>query len=659
MKEKINKILELIKLGKFNDAKIIGDSIKKDLEQNHEFLNIYGYILFRLEKNEDAIKLYKKLIKIKPDYAFSFNNLANIYSKLNKFEDAIKYFNQALKLKSDYFEASYGLSDVYYKIQNYDNALSYLNKSIELKPGYLPPVKSKLHLLKVMKKKNDILKFLNDTIIQFPDDAYFYNEKALVLSDLGKETEAINSYKSAYLIEPEYPFVLGQIVLDKLLNGEWDKIENDCEEILSKTENEKAVADPLTMSYIFDSPSLLRKSAEISVNFRNLRLNKKYELTNLKKKEKINIGYYSADFRNHPVGHLISRTIELHDKSKFNVHGFYFGKRHKKDDYYYLRLKKAFLEHHDVADKSDEEIVNFSRDLEIDIAIDLMGHTGGFENRMEIFLKRCAPIQINFLGYPGTSGTDKIDYIIADKNLIQEDEKKFYSEKIIYLPNSYQPSEKDRAVSEKKLTKQQFKLPDGKFIFCCFNSNQKIFKTAFNLWVEILKKTPGSVLWLLSKNNKFEKNLKEEFEKNKLNSERIIFSESISVKEHLVRIKFADLFLDTFPYNAHTTCNDSIWAGVPVLTKIGKSFHSRVASSLLKTSGLEELITHSDEEYVSKAVKIANDEKYLKQLKTKLNTFKDINPLFDSKLYTRNLEQAYEIVFQNHFHKKKLEDIYL
>ena len=443
------------------------------------------------------------------------------------------------------------------------------------------------------------------------------------------------------------------------MNGEWNKIENDCEEILSKTENEKAVADPLIISYIFDSPSLLRKTAEISVNFRNLGLNKKYELTNLKKKEKINIGYYSADFRNHALAHLISRTIELHDKSKFNVHGFYFGKRHKKDDHYHLRLKKAFQKYHDVSNKSDEEIVNFSRDLEIDIAIDLMGHTGGFENRMEIFLKRCAPIQINFLGYPGTSGTDKIDYIIADKNLIQEDEKKFYSEKIIYLPNSYLPSEKDRPVSEKKLTKQQFKLPDGKFIFCCFNSNQKIFKTAFNLWVEILKKTPESVLWLISKNNKFEKNLKEEFEKNKLNSERIIFSEPAPVKEYLARFKFADLFLDTFPYNAHTTCNDSIWAGVPVLTKIGKSFHSRVASSLLKTSGLEELITRSDEEYISKAVKIANDEKYLKQLKNKLNTFKDINPLFDSKLYTRNLEQAYEIVFQNHFHKKNPDDIYL
>ncbi len=659
MKNKINKILELIKLNKFNDAKIIGDSIKKDLEKNYEFLNIYGYILFRLENNEEAIKLYKKIIKIKPDYAFAFNNLANVYSKLNKLEDAIRYFNQALKLKSDYFEASYGLSDVYFKMQNYDDALLYINKSIQLKPSYLPPVKSKLNLLKVMEKKKDILKFLNDMIIQFPDDAFFYSEKGLVLSDLGKQREAINSYKSAYLIEPDYPYILGNIVFDKLINCEWDKIENYYDEILFKTKNDKEVADPLTISYIFDSLELQKKSAEIWTNFKYPGIHKKNQLPNLKNKKKINIGYYSADFRNHPVGHLISRTIELHDKSRFNVHGFYFGKKHKKDDPYHSRLKKAFHEYHNVADKSDEEIVNFSRELEIDIAIDLMGHTGGFENRLNIFLNECAPVQVNYLGYPGTLGTDKIDYIIADRNLIQEEEKKFYSEKIIYLPNSYQPSEKERHISDKKFTKEQFNLPNDKFIFCCFNSNQKILKIVFNLWVEILKKTPKSILWLLSKNEKFIKNLKHEFEKNKINPERIIFSEPMPVKEHLVRINFADLFLDTFPYNAHTTCNDSIWAGVPVLTKIGKTFHSRVASSLLKTSGLEELITHSDEEYVSKAIQIANDEKYLKHLKNKLNNFRDLNPLFDSKLYTKNLEQAYEIVFKNHFHKKDPDDVYL
>ena len=195
------------------------------------------------------------------------------------------------------------------------------------------------------------------------------------------------------------------------------------------------------------------------------------------------------------------------------MHGFYFGKRHKENDPYYLRLKKAFFKFHEVADKSSEEIVNLSRELKIDIAIDLMGHTGGFENRIEIFMNKCAPIQINFLGYPGTSGTNKIEYILADKTVIQEYEKKFYTEKIIYLPNSYQPSEKNRFISNKKFEKKQFNLPEDKFIFCCFNSNQKILKTTCNLWAEILKKVPKSVLWLLSKNNKFITNFKKSLKK--------------------------------------------------------------------------------------------------------------------------------------------------
>ncbi len=209
------------------------------------------------------------------------------------------------------------------------------------------------------------------------------------------------------------------------------------------------------------------------------------------------------------------------------------------------------------------------------------------------------------------------------------------------------------------MTKKELGLPENKFIFCCFNSNQKILKQALNLWVEILKQTPKSILWLLSKNKNFIKNLKEEFEKKNIKSERIIFSESIPLEKHLARIKFADLFLDTFPYNAHTTCSDSIWAGVPVLTKKGKSFHSRVASSLLRTSGLDELITNSDEEYIEKALKIANDEKYLKHLKDKLNTSRDTNPLFNSELYTRKLEEAYEIVLKKHIENQDPDDVYL
>ena len=659
MRSSINKILNLIKLNKFNDAIYICEEIKDNLKQNYEFINIHGYILYKLNNYKEAITLWNKVLIIKPDYFFALNNLGNVHSKLEKYHEAIDFFNQALTFDPNYFEASYGISEAYFKLKNYEDSLRNLNKCIKLKPDFFPAIKSKLGILKLINKLNDALKFIDEMIKVSPNNAYFYNEKGLILSEQGKEIEAINSYKSAYIIDPDYPFVLGNIIFDKLINCEWYKIENDFEEILYKTNIHKQVIDPLTLSYIFDSPALLNKSAKKWVKFKSQNKLSIFEFKERKKKEKINIGYFSADFRNHPVGHLLSRTIELHDKSKFNVHGFYFGNNHKKNDHYYLRLRNAFHKYHEVANRSDEDIINLARELKIDIAIDLMVHTGGFENRLKIFLEKCAPIQINFLGYPGTSGTDKIDYIIADKTLIEEKDKKHYSEKIIFLPNSYQPCEKDRFVSNKKITKEEFNLPDNKFVFCCFNSNQKILKSTFNLWVEILKRSSNSVLWLISNNKNFKNNFIDEVKKKNVNPERIIFADPIPVEEHLIRIKFADLFLDTFPYNAHTTCSDSIWAGVPVLTKKGKSFHSRVAASILNVTGLKELIVNSDMEYIDKAVKIAKDKKYLKNLKYNLKKSKDTNPLFDSKNYTKKIEQAYQKVTERYFKNQKPDDIYL
>ena len=263
------------------------------------------------------------------------------------------------------------------------------------------------------------------------------------------------------------------------------------------------------------------------------------------------------------------------------------------------------------------------------------------------------------MGYPGTSGSDKIDYIIADKTVIPEKNKKFFSEKIIYLPNSYQPSEKKRALSEKNFTKKNLNLPENQFIFCCFNSNKKILPNILKLWANILTQIPKSVLWLLSDNENSKKNLKREFEKKNIDPKRIIFCEKAPISEHLSRIKHADLFLDTFPYNAHTTCSDSIWAGLPLLTLEGESFQSRVASSLLKTSSLNELIVKSESEYVEKAVHIARNKAYLNELKKKLIIGREKNSLFDNVSFTKNVEKAYIKVLEKYFNKKKPEDIYL
>ena len=307
---------------------------------------------------------------------------------------------------------------------------------------------------------------------------------------------------------------------------------------------------------------------------------------------------------------------------------------------------------------SDLEVLNLCRELEIDIAIDLMCHTGDY-NRFSLFLERLAPIQINFLGYPGTSGSNNLDYIVADKILIEQDEQKFYSEKIIYLPDTYQPNENNKKISNNLVKKENFDLPEDKFVFCCFNSHQKINPTIFDAWIYILKKTENSVLWLLKDNNFSQNNLKLLIEKNGIDPNRLIFAEHLKMEDHLQRIKFADLFLDTFPYNAHTTCSDALRVGIPVLTLKGNSFASRVAASLLNTINLNELIVTNIEDYKKLAIKIYNEKNYLDEIKNKIAINKKKSNLFKVEIYTKNIEKAYKKVYQNYLEGIKPQNLEL
>ena len=471
-------------------------------------------------------------------------------------------------------------------------------------------------------------------------------------------SQSRNTYKTVYMLDPNFPYVLGNIVNDKLTNCNWLGIEKDFEEIKNKIDQEEEVADPFLISTIFDSPDLQNKAARVWIK-QYPTLNEKKKLETSIHKAKIKLGYYSTDFRDHPVGHLITKVLETHDKSKFDIYGFYLSKKQKENDRYYLRIKKVFKEFYDVSDMSDNEIVLLSKNLKIDIAIDLVAHTGDHDSKFGIFLNNCAPIQINFLGYPGTSGSNKIDYIIADKTVIPEKNKKFFTEKIIYLPNSYQLSEKDRIISKKEFTKKDLNLPENDFIFCCFNSNKKILPSILDLWSQILNQVPDSILWLLSDNDQFQKNLKSEFAKKNIDPNRIIFSKKVPIEEHLKRIKNADLFLDTFPYNAHTTCSDSIWAGVPLLTLEGQSFQSRVAASLLRTSGLSELVAKDKHEYLQKAIFLAKNKNHLNKLKIKIIDSRNENPIFDNIIFTKNIEKSYSLVFEKKLKNEQAQDIYL
>ncbi len=442
MRDKIAEILDLIKINKFKEAKIKCDSIKKHFDESLEFLHIYGFIFFSLNNYEKAIEQWEKAIKINPKFVDGLNNLGNAFFRKGKFDEAINYLNKALSLRPNFFETYYTLSDIFYQKGIYDNALKNINEALNLKPGHLPTIKSKLAILLKMNMKKEYLKFLEKVIPQHPKETELYYKKAQVFSELGMNTSSINTYKTILMIDPEYPFVLGNVVEDKLVNCDWKGLDRDINDIKNKIFENKEIASPMLLAKLFDSPEILFKASKIWIQQFDLDNNNQIDTRILEINTKIKIGYFSADFRDHPVGHLIVKMLETHDKSKYEIYGFYLGRRHDENDIFHSRIKKAFTKFYDVSSMSNEEIISLSRNLKIHIAIDLMAHTGGHEHRYAIFQSKLAPIQINFLGYPGTSGSDKIDYIIADKTVIPEKNKKFFSEKIIYLPHSYQPSEK-------------------------------------------------------------------------------------------------------------------------------------------------------------------------------------------------------------------------
>jgi len=310
------------------------------------------------------------------------------------------------------------------------------------------------------------------------------------------------------------------------------------------------------------------------------------------------------------------------------------------------RLEKSFDKFIQVGNKSDMEIAQLSRDLNIDIAVDLKGFTQ--DSRAGIFANRSAPIQINYLGYPGTMGADYIDYIIADKTLIPSELQSCYLEKVVYLPNSYQPNDRKRYISDRQFTRQELGLPKKKFVFCCFNNNFKILPATFASWMRILKAVEGSVLWLFQDNLWAVENLKKEAVNYGIDANRLIFAERMSLSDHLARHRQADLFLDTFPYNAHTTTSDALWAGLPVLTLMGKSFASRVSASLLNAIGLPRLITNTQEEYEALAIELAMNPGKLTDTKLKLANNLITAPLFDTPLFAKNIEAAYIKIYKRY-----------
>lgn len=485
----------------------------------------------------------------------------------------------------------------------------------------------------------EALDYFNKTIILDPENTDAICQLANTYRELKRYEESIIAYQTAYAISPEKDYLLGMLFHVMMNAWNWSKYRPFLEKIIAGIHAHKKMSLPFPVIGLQNNPLVELKCTKIFAEDQNLTLKK-----NLKKfhkpnsNAKIKIGYFSADFHDHPVAHLISGMLENHDKSKFEIYGFSHGP--VTQDASRQRIENALDQIIDTESLSDDEVIEVCTNIQLDIAVDLGGYTSGA--RPEIFSKKCAPIQINYLGYPGTMANPAYDYIVADEFIIPERNRSCFTEKIIYLP-SYQVNDSTKAISKTPITRADQGLKDENFIFACFNNAYKINPEVLTCWVNILSSVPNSNLWLANSSNFANNRLIQEFEKNGIARDRIIFAKRMEkLEDHLARLRLADLFLDTFFYNAHTTASDALWAGLPVVTLAGETFASRVAGSLLSALNTPELITFTKEEYIRLAISLATEPHKLCELMKKIAANKEKSQLFNTKLYTKNLEKGFE-----------------
>ena len=623
------------------------ENYDKAIEIKADFANAYsnrGIALRELNRLHDALISLNRAIKFKPDYTEAYFNRGIALNELKNLPEALASYDQAIEINPDYAQAYCNRGNVMQDLKRLDDALASFDKAIEISPDLAQAYSNRGNVLQDLNRLDDALASYSRAIEISPGFAEAYSNRGSALRDLKRLDEALENYKKALELKPNYDYLLGDKLHTKMHICDWQDFDANVVNLSLLISEGKKSSSGFPVLALTDSLTIHRKVSEIWVNDKhppNLSLG---IIPKNLRKEKIKIGYYSADFHNHATAYLMAELFEQHDKTKFELTAFSFGP--DRNDEMHKRIILAFDKFIDVRFKSDKDIALMSREMEIDVAVDLKGLTQ-FQ-RLGIFSYRAAPIQVNYIGYPGSMGAEYIDYIIADSSLIPISSQQHYSEKVIYLPNSYQVNDRQRKIAHKKLTREMFGLPNDGFIFCCFNNNYKITSKTFHGWVRILEAVEGSVLWLLEDNATAGINLRKEARNRGIDPNRLVFAKRMKLPEHLARHRVADLFIDTLPYNAHTTASDALWAGLPVLTCIGESFASRVAASLLNAIELPELIAATQEQYEAKAIELATNPAKLKFIKDKLERNRLTTALFDTPRFTKHIEAAFTQIYERY-----------
>jgi protein O-GlcNAc transferase len=570
-------------------------------------LNNLGNALKALDRPSEALERYERALRLQPDFPLALNNRGNVLRNLGRLEAALGSFEQALRLEPGHVLALYNRGNVLLELERADQALASYQAVLRLRPGY--------------------------------PDALF--SAAMTFIKLKRFEEAQSHLRKLLKLEPQYSYAQGYCLHARLRICDWAEVEGDRHDLVASVLRGAAADVPFSFLAVSDCAAAQLQCARRFVSDRFPARDASPARHFSYSHQRIRLAYVSGDLRNHIVARLLVGMLERHDRECFEVNAISFRPPERAG--FGQRVHDAFDRFIDVSARSDADVAAVMKDLEIDIAVDLAGFTEG--QRTDIFARRAAPVQVNYLGFPGTMGAPYMDYIIADEFVIPPPLQLHYAEQVVYLPDCFHPID-DRRAWPLKASRAQFGLPDNALVCCSLNNSYKYSAAMLDLWLRVVQRVPEAVLWLLADDASTEGHLRQYTQRRGLRSDRLVLSRRVAYEENLARLSCADLFLDTLPFNAGATASDVLWTGVPLLTCAGEAFASRMAGSLLRSAGLAELIALDLKDYERRALQLLGAPARLSQLRLELEAARKHGALFDTERNCRHLEAAFQIMWQ-------------
>lgn len=629
-------------VARYEEALVCFDRILAVAPGHIETLNNKGICLLKLGRHDEAASSLGEVLRIKPDHVLALSNRGIALKKLARAEEALACYDKAIAIDPANVDGLNNRASLLIELKRPTEALQSLERALALRFADADLLCNRGIALHHLGRDAAALESLDRALATDPRHVTARLFRGHVLARLGRLDDAIDSYERVLAVDPDHASATGSLAGCRFWACDWGALTELVQALRRNLRDGRSVTGPIFS--IFSDPADQLRWAEHYVHAELANAERLPSRRTAARRDKIRIAYLSPDFHEHATAHLVADLFELHDRARFDIIGVGYGP----DDGSAMRRRivESFGQFHDVRLKSDQEAARLIFDLDADVAVDLKGLTD--YGRPMILAARPAPVQVNYLGYPGTMGADFIDYIISDKVVLPFDHARFFTEKIVHLPHCYQANDSKKQIAARIPARSEVGLPEAGFVFCSFNATYKITPAFFDVWMRVLQRVQGSVLWLFQSNAAAVVNLRAAAAARGVDPSRLVFAPKQGIAEHLARHRLADLFLDTLPVCAHTTASDALWAGLPLVTCLGSTFVGRVGASLLQAIGLPQLIANNLEDYEALILKLATEPAFLQSMQNKLSENRTTFPLFDTQRFSRDLEAAFSRMWEMH-----------